>query len=175
MAADGPLDKQLELLFEGYGYRRYGDPARARKDDQIIRERAAESLSVAADHLARLGQAFARERIAPSTRDQPFPPAERLAEHRQILALKDAFSGVAAWIRALPFPDARTSRGLDVALLLQFDAKLLDVAGKLGEAIGRVELAHWSGSLACDLESQLRAAEQVAKERQALMTNRALP
>ncbi len=178
MLPDPALGKQLELLAESFGYRQYRDAASARKDDQVVRKCAAELLAEAADHLSRKAEEFARLRIPPSTREQPFPPAGLLALHHDLVALKDAYSGVAAWIRALPFPDRpRMPRGDSQydGTLLQFDGKLLSLARTAQAAVQDVEVAAWTGERQGPLRDALQKVEAVAKERQAYLSERGLP
>ena len=103
----------------------YTEKGRLRSDDLLVRERVGHGLGAAATRLRDLISAWRQDRVPPSTRDQPFPPAEVMEPirrgERMVRSLEDAASAV----RGLPLLNADRvwdrvrSTGLDE--LLQFD------------------------------------------------------
>ncbi len=134
----------------------YTAKGRLRADDLLIRERVARSLAEAAARLRELARQWRADRVPPSTRDNPFPPAELMAPLRQADRLGQDIDGVATAVRGLPLlPEDkvwdRVGRlGLDE--LLQFDLALVSEADALAGQLASVD--------------DLGAVDQVAVTRQ---------
>src|SRR5207244_4416428 len=77
---------------------------RARADDLLVRGRAAGALGEAANRLARLAADYHARCVPPSTREQPFPPAENLARLRDLEGLREEASLLGARIRGMSVP-----------------------------------------------------------------------
>jgi hypothetical protein len=146
----------------------YTAKGRLRSDDLLIRERVGSGLSSASARLRDLVSAWRADRVPPSTREQPFPPAEVMEPMRKIERLIRAVDECAVTVRGLPLLNAdrvwdRVRRvGLDE--LLQFDWTLVGEADGLvqdlsaGSALDEVNVA------AC--EARLRAIRTVITDRQ---------
>jgi hypothetical protein len=146
----------------------YTAKGRLRSDDLLIRERVGSGLSSASARLRDLVSAWRADRVPPSTREQPFPPAEVMEPMRKIERLIRDVDECAVTVRGLPLLNAdrvwdRVRRvGLDE--LLQFDWTLVGEADGLvqdlsaGSALDEVNVA------AC--EARLRAIRTVITDRQ---------
>ncbi len=125
--------RQLEFLITGFDF--YGHKERLRDDDRLVRERAAHSLVDAATAVRRAEQE-ARRRLPPSTREQPFPPPERMAIVRDMTDLGRAIGDVEGRLRALPYAHADRTwarlRTESVALELLLEQDLALVAASDG-------------------------------------------
>ena len=113
----------------------YTTKGRLRADDLLIRERVARSLGEASARLRDLASGWRADRVPPSTRENPFPPAEVMAPLRQADRLGKDIDGVATSVRGLPLlPEDKVwarirTTGLDE--LLQFDWALVSEADEL--------------------------------------------
>ncbi len=118
----------------------YSERGRLRADDLLVRDRAARSLAEASARLRDLASGYRAARVPPSTRDNPFPPAEVMAPLRQAEQLGREIEAVATAVRGLPLlPEdkvwQRVGRGgLDE--LLQFDWALVGEADELAADLG---------------------------------------
>src|SRR5260370_4228008 len=102
--SDDPVVQQLQLLLTGYGYNFYSAKNQARADDLLVRERASYHLAQAADMLTNLRGAYQRRYIPPLTRANPDPPAEALAQVRELEDVQQAISNVKSHIRGMSVP-----------------------------------------------------------------------
>jgi hypothetical protein len=113
----------------------YTAKGRLRADDLLIRERVSHSLADAATRLRELSAGWRADRVPPSTRENPFPPAEVMAPLRQAEKLGRDIDTMATAVRGLPLLpedkiwDRVRSGGLDE--LLQFDWALVGEANEL--------------------------------------------
>jgi hypothetical protein len=140
--ADSIADRLRGLLSSDV----YTAKGRLRSDDLLVRERVARSLAEAAARLRDLASQWRTDRIPPSTRENPFPPAEAMAPPRQADRLGKDIDNVATAVRGLPLLPAdkvwdRVRRvGLDE--LLQFDWALVSEADALvGQLAAVADLA----------------------------------
>jgi hypothetical protein len=103
----------------------YSDKGRLRADDQLIRQRVARGLTEGAARLRELITQWRADRVPPSTREQPFPPAEVMEPIRRAERLIRTLDESAAMVKALPVlnQDKVWDRVRLVGLedLLQFD------------------------------------------------------
>jgi hypothetical protein len=135
--ADTIADQLRSLL----GSDVYTERGRLRADDLLVRERACQSLGDAAARLRKLDSQWRAERVPPSTREQPFPPASVMEPLRRADRVTRAIEDVATEIRGLPLLgndkvwDRVRSVGLDE--LLQFDWTLVGEADALCDAVGQ--------------------------------------
>jgi hypothetical protein len=119
----------------------YSDKGRLRSDDLLIRERVGHGLAAAAASVRQLISTWRRDRVPPSTRQQPFPPAEVMEPIRRAERLVAQIEDTSAMVRGLPLLNSDKvwnrvrSAGLDE--LLQFDWTLVGEADALATEAGR--------------------------------------
>jgi hypothetical protein len=146
----------------------YTDKGRLRADDLLVRERVGTGLSAAAARVRDLISAWRTDRVPPSTRAQPFPPAEVMEPIRRAERLCRAIDETAGRVRGLPLLNAdrvwdRVRRaGLDE--LMQFDWTLVGEADALvtdlADVFGLDEID------AAAVEARLRKIREVVSDRQ---------
>jgi hypothetical protein len=129
--ADTVADRLRSLLASDV----YTSKGRLRADDLLVRERVSHSLADATARLRDLASQWRADRVPPSTRENPFPPAEAMAPLRQSDRLGKDIENVATAVRGLPLlPEDkvwdRVRRG-DLDELLQFDWALVGEADEL--------------------------------------------
>jgi hypothetical protein len=129
--ADSVADRLRSLLASDV----YSAKGRLRADDLLVRERVCGSLSGSSTRLRELASQWRADRVPPSTRENPFPPAEAMAPLRQADRLGRDIDEVATAVRGLPLlPEDKVwdrvrRGGLDE--LLQFDWTLVGEADEL--------------------------------------------
>jgi len=134
-----PIADRLRGLLSSDVYTAKG---RLRSDDLLVRERVARSLAEAAARLRDLASQWRADRVPPSTRENPFPPAEAMAPLRQADRLGKDIDNVATAVRGLPLlpADKVWDRVRHVGLdeLLQFDWALVSEADALAGQLAAV-------------------------------------
>jgi hypothetical protein len=129
--ADSIADKVRRLLASDV----YTEKGRLRADDLLVRERVGHGLSSAAARVRELISAWRLDRVPPSTREQPFPPAEVMEPIRRAERLVRAIDDTSTAVRGLPLlnQDKVWNRVRSVGLdeLLQFDWTLVGEADAL--------------------------------------------
>jgi len=120
----------------------YTEKGRLRSDDLLVRERACHSLNDAAAAVRQLSSRWRAERVPPSTREQPFPPAGVMEPLRRADRLGRAIEDVSTEIRGLPLLSQdkvwdRARGGVALRELLQFDWTLVAEAEAVAEALSR--------------------------------------
>ena len=129
--ADSIADKVRRLLASDV----YTEKGRLRADDLLVRERVGHGLSAAAARVRELISAWRLDRVPPSTREQPFPPAEVMEPIRKAERLVRAIDDTSTAVRGLPLlnQDKVWNRVRSVGLdeLLQFDWTLVGEADAL--------------------------------------------
>ena len=108
------------------GVDRYTEAGRLREDDLAVRTYAAELLARAAQRIGEAVVDYQRTILPPSTREQPFPPAELKAPMDVGRRCQQRYTALADRIRNAPFPpDPKKAwkrlRGPGAAQLLDFD------------------------------------------------------
>jgi hypothetical protein len=120
----------------------YTAKGRLRADDLLVRERVARSLAQASARLRELASQWRADRVPPSTRENPFPPAEVMAPLRQADRLGKDIDNVATAVRGLPLlPEDKVwdrVRRLGLDELLAFDWALVSEADALAEQLAAV-------------------------------------
>lgn len=120
----------------------YTQKGRLRADDLLVRERACQSLSEAAAGIRRLSSQWRTQRVPPSTRENPFPPATVMEPLRRGDRLTRAIDDAATEIRGLPLlgQDKVWNRVRNIGLeeLLQFDWTLVGEADAIAEKLSGV-------------------------------------
>jgi hypothetical protein len=160
---DGVADKLRGLLASDV----YSRKGRLRADDLLVRERVGRGLGEATAHVRNLIGRWRAERVPPSTRDQPFPPAEVMEPIRRAERLVRAIDDAAAAVRGLPVLnqdkvwDRVRRMGLDE--LLQFDWTLVGESDALCEQVRSVAVLDEIDVPA--QEARLRAIREVIADR----------
>jgi hypothetical protein len=146
----------------------YTEKGRLRSDDLLVRERVGHDLAAAAAKVRELASRWRSERVPPSTREQPFPPAAVMEPLRQADRLVRAIEDTATAVRGLPLLSADKvwdrTRGIGLDELLQFDWTLVGEAGAMSEDLHRA-----SALDAVDVpgqEARLRKIREVMSDRQ---------
>lgn len=117
----------------------YTQKGRLRADDLLIRERVRHGLGEATARLRQLTSQWRADRVPPSTRAQPFPPAEVMEPIRRAERLGRAIDEVSTAVGGLPLLnqdrvwDRVRSVGLDE--LLQFDWTMVGESDALAAAL----------------------------------------
>ncbi len=118
---DSLADKLRSLLASDV----YTAKGRLRSDDLLVRERVGQSLAAAAARVRQLISDWRADRVPPSTRADPFPPAAVMEPIRRAERLVRTVEEVSATVRGLPVLnqdkvwDRVRRAGLDE--LMQFD------------------------------------------------------
>jgi hypothetical protein len=119
----------------------YTEKGRLRSDDLLVRERAGRGLGQAVARIHALISGWRADRVPPSTRENPFPPAGVMEPIRQGERLVRAIDEASALLRGLPVlsSDKVWNRvrqtGLDE--LLQFDWTLVGECDALADQFSR--------------------------------------
>jgi hypothetical protein len=145
----------------------YTARGRMRADDLLVRERVGRGLGEAGARLRELAGRWRAERVPPSTREQPFPPAAAMEPIRRADRLIRAIDDASAAVRGLPLlnQDKVWDRVRDVGLdeLLQFDWTLVGEADALAAALA--EASDLAAVDAAGLEARLRQIREVIADR----------
>jgi hypothetical protein len=161
--ADGIADRLRGLLASDV----YTDRGRLRSDDLLIRERVGHGLDDASAQLRDLISGWRADRVPPSTRDQPFPPAAALEPIRKAERLLAALADVATRIRGLPLLNADKvwdrHRPGGLAELLQFDWALVGESEQLRAGLAGATALDGIDYPGC--ENGLRQLTQLIAER----------
>jgi hypothetical protein len=171
-----PLLQQLDLLLTGYGYNFYNAKNAMRADDLLVRQKAAEALGRAAGDLSALQADYQRRYVPPSTREQPFPPAECLERLREIGQAREHMLTLAGDIRGMPVPAQdrtwwrfRSEHAL-LASLLAYDRALVGQSEELARRVQALTANAWhGGELAGVLMAQIEQLATVVRERRRLL------
>jgi hypothetical protein len=146
----------------------YTDKGRLRSDDLLVRERVGHDLGGAAAAIRQLISQWRADRVPPSTREQPFPPAEVMEPIRRGERLVKSIEDASAAIRGLPLLNQdrvwdRVRRvGLDE--LLQFDWTMVGEAEAMSTEVQRAQALDELDVSA--QEARLRKIREVAGDRQ---------
>jgi hypothetical protein len=162
--ADGPSGLLRAFLATDV----YTDKGRLRSDDLLVRERVGRELGSAAEAIRNLISAWRADRVPPSTREQPFPPAAVMEPIRRAERLVKSIDDVSVAVRGLPLlnQDKVWDRVRHVGLdeLMQFDWTLV------GEAVAIASGAQATAALdeldVAATEARLRTIREVMADRQ---------
>ena len=162
--ADGPSGLLRAFLATDL----YTEKGRLRSDDLLVRERVGQELGAAAAAIRNLISAWRADRVPPSTREQPFPPAAVMEPIRRAERLVKSIEDVSTAVRGLPLlnQDKVWDRVRHVGLdeLMQFDWTLVGEAAAVASgaqaapALDELDIAA--------LEGRLRAIREVIADRQ---------
>jgi hypothetical protein len=162
--ADSLADRMRGLLASDV----YTEKGRLRADDLLVRERVGSALAAATARMRDLIGAWRADRVPPSTREQPLPPAEVMEPIRRAERLVRAIDETAGRVRGLPLLNAdrvwdRVRRvGLDE--LMQFDWTLVGEADALTTELNDVFGLDEVDPAA--VEGRLRKIREVVADRQ---------
>lgn len=162
--SDSLADKVRGLLASDV----YSEKGRLRADDLLVRERVGHGLGAACARVRDLISAWRLDRVPPSTREQPFPPAEVMEPIRRAERLVRAMEEASVAVRGLPLlnQDKVWDRVRHVGLdeLMQFDWTLVGEADGLAQDLSDV-LALDEVDVAA-ATARLRRIREVASDRQ---------
>jgi hypothetical protein len=170
--SNNPLVQQLQLLLTGYGYNFYNKANQARTDDMLVRERASYNLSQAVSVLAQLRSDYSTRFIPPLTRANPDPPAEAMAQVREIEADQQAVSRVETHIRSMAVPTQdkiwwrfRQEQAL-LEKLLSFDLSLVRDSEQVYQYAAQLTPESWNIGGSGPLRQMTQQLERLAQERE---------
>ena len=168
-----PVMRQLQLALTGYGYNFYDNKNQARADDLLVRQKATGSLEDAVQALIRLEAEYRHRFIPPSTRENPYPPAEAMDKWKEIGQLKERISMLASRIRGMPVPTqdrtwARFRGELPLLQqLLNFDLWLVNLTEGVFQHASVLNAAGWNeGNNLADFDQQLGGLDNLIRDRQ---------
>jgi hypothetical protein len=161
-----PARHLLTNLLTGYGYNLYEGKNRTRADDLLVREKAAERVAEAATAIRSLRTAYHRRFIPPPSRENPDPPADRMAHLRAMARLQERCSDLETRIRSMSVPSQdrvwehlRSEKALLNQLLLH-DYNLIAPCHELREKVLALTPADWTD----DVESNVdQLADQIER------------
>jgi len=146
----------------------YTERGRLRSDDLLVRERVGHDLGAAAARIRELASRWRADRVPPSTREQPFPPAAVMEPLRQADRLVKAIGDTATAVRGLPLLSRDKvwdrARGIGLDELLQFDWTLVGEAAAMSDDLQRA--AALDAVDVAALEVRLRKIREVMTDRQ---------
>ncbi|HXP21159.1 MAG TPA: hypothetical protein VN840_16065 [Streptosporangiaceae bacterium] len=146
----------------------YTQKGRLRSDDQLVRERVGRGLGEASARIRELISRWRADRVPPSTRDQPFPPAEVMEPIRRAERLLRVIDDTAASVKGLPVlnQDKVWDRVRRVGLedLLQFDWNLVGESDVMARDLALVEVLDQLDVVA--YEGRVRKIREIIGERQ---------
>jgi hypothetical protein len=170
--SNNPLVQQLQLLLTGYGYNFYNNANQARSDDMLVRERASYYLGQAVSLLAQLRNDYYKRFIPPLTRANPDPPAEAMAQIREIEAVQQAISQVESHIRGMSVPTQdkvwwrfRQEQAL-LGQLLNFDLMLVRSSEQLHQYVTQLMPDNWNMVGSGPLRGMTQQLGRLAQERE---------
>jgi hypothetical protein len=162
--ADSLADRLRSLLASDV----YSEKGRLRSDDQLIRQRVGRGLGEATARIRELIARWRADRVPPSTREQPFPPADVMEPIRRAERLIRAIDDVAALVKGLPVlnQDKVWDRVRRVGLddLLQFDWTLVGESDVLARDLDFVAALDELDVTTC--EARVRRIRELIGERQ---------
>jgi hypothetical protein len=120
----------------------YSIKGRLRSDDMLVRERVGHGLGEADARLRELVSRWRADRVPPSTREQPFPPASVMEPVRNGERLCRAIEDCSSAVRGLPVLNADRVwdrvRGVGLDELMQFDWALVGESDALATELAGV-------------------------------------
>jgi hypothetical protein len=130
------------LLESALGSEVYTEKGRLRADDQLVRQRVCHGMSDGSAAIRKLISRWRADRVPPSTREQPFPPAEVMEPIRKAERLIREIDDAAAVINGLPVLNQdkvwNQFRRAGINDLLQFDWTLVGESDSLASDLSVV-------------------------------------
>ncbi len=133
----------LARMLEGVlGSEVYTQKGRMRSDDQLVRQRVVRGLTEGSASIRALIAAWRTDRVPPSTREQPFPPADVMEPMRRAERLIRSIDDAAVAVRGLPVLNQDKVwdqvRRVGLNELLQFDWTLVGESDALARDLSQV-------------------------------------
>ncbi len=154
----------------------YGQRARVRQDDLLVRSQASDALGRASSALRDLAARYHEERIPPSSREHPFPPQEALAALRSIEQRQRAVQDAEVQLRSAPFPaedfvwERLRSAELQLDLLISLDIALIERAHEVERLCGELSPGDAESPAAVQaIDTAVSALRASLRERTALL------
>ena len=171
-----PVIQRLQVFFAGGGYNFYGHANLARADDLLVRQRAGSSLSEAAQRLRTLETEYRHLYLPPSTREQPYPPAEAMEKLRGFTRLAERLRGLEGDIRGMAAPAQdkfwwrlRSEVSL-LNALIAFDDGLVQQAAEIERTVAAWTVERWQAEdLAASLAPLTQPLTELIRDRQRLL------
>ncbi len=130
------------LLESALGSEVYTEKGRLRADDQLVRQRVCHGLSDGSAAVRKLISEWRTDRVPPSTREQPFPPAEVMEPMRKAERLVREIDDASAVVNGLPVLNEdkvwNQFRRAGINDLLQFDWTLVGESDALASDLSSV-------------------------------------
>jgi hypothetical protein len=171
-----PLWETFTMLLNGYGYNWYRTDNQSRADDLLVRQKVGYFLGLAASKLQELEAAYQRKYLPPGTREQPFPPPDKVAAHRRLRELRQAILATESSVRALPVPPTDKiwqRHRQEVATLKKLtdaDVGLVGAAKLLADEIEKTVLDQWNAEETTEgFNGMLGQFKNLVEERRALL------
>ena len=171
------LYKTWVMLLNGYGYNWYRKDNQLRADDLLVREHASHFVLEAAKKLQEQEATYARQFLPTPTRENPFPPEDRLATHALIRSTRQNLLALEGRIRGLSAPPTdriwqrHRSEVATLARLTSLDVQLVGLAKEIDTAASRLDLEAWSHPerLASLADSTLKIEQVIAARAELLL------
>jgi hypothetical protein len=145
----------------------YTARGRLRADDLLVRERVGRGLGEACTRLRELVSRWRVERVPPSTREQPFPPASVMEPMRRAERLIRAIEEASSAVRGLPLLNQDKVwdrvRGAGLDELLQFDWALVGESDGLSQDLAG--MGDLDGVDVAAIEARLQRIREVISDR----------
>jgi hypothetical protein len=145
-----PVWETFVMLINGYGYNWYRADNQSRADDLLVRQKVSYFLNLATTKLLETESAFQRKYLPPGTRENPFPPADKVAAHKRLRELRQSILSTEAAVRALPVPPTDKiwqRHRLEVATLKRLtnaDIGMIGAAKILADEVEKTALDQWN-------------------------------
>jgi hypothetical protein len=165
---------QLRALLGAYGYNLYDRKNRARADDLLVREKAAEALAEAATALRSLRTAYHRRFVPPPSRESPSPPPEHLAALQEMARLQERLADLETRVRGMPVPtqdqiwERFRREGTLLNQLLLADYSLIAPSQELRQTIQSLTPPEWLPAAEA-IEGRIDQIEKATRDRAALL------
>jgi uncharacterized protein YjiS (DUF1127 family) len=171
-----PLWETWQMLLNGYGYNWYRTDNQARADDLLVRQKAGYFLNLAASKLLEAETAYQRKYLPPGTREQPFPPPDKVAAHRRLRELRQAILSTEGAVRSLPVPPTDKiwqRHRQEVATLKRLtnaDVGLVGASKQLADECEKITVDQWNQSETADkLQGLLDQFKSLIEQRRELL------
>ena len=171
-----PLWETWNMLLNGYGYNWYRVENQMRADDLLVRQKAGYFLGLCASNLLALENGFQRKYLPVGTRENPFPPRDKVELHRQIREVRQEFLSLESSVRSLPVPadDKIWRRHRDevatISKLTDLDLKLVGAAHLAAENVKELSPEQINDEREIqNLRDMIRSYQNVIEERRKLL------
>jgi hypothetical protein len=171
-----PATRFVQVMLSGFGYNFHDAKNVARANDQLIRQRANALLAEAAGALGRVEGDFRDAYVPPSTREQPFPPADVMAALKLAEKLRHRVEELASSVLTLEAPGGdklwarlRSEKEL-LERLLAVDIGVVVKAHDVLDAAKTINAESVKGRQLAPVEELLAPFEQVLTDRRALFS-----